>query len=63
MIIGIYLENCAETEKVFDLALIGQYLQLNAGHKPMYMSSNAGVRLSNGSKTSLTAINSSLYII
>ena len=42
LIIDIHLENCVETEKVSGSALIGQFLQLrNAGHNPMYMSSNA----------------------
>jgi len=63
LIIDIHLENCAETEKVSGSALIGKFLQLhNAGHNPMYMSSNAVVRQSNSSKISLTAVNSSLYM-
>jgi hypothetical protein len=64
LIIDIHLEDGAETEKVSGSALIGQFLQLhNAGHNPMYMSSNATFRQSNSSKISLTAMNSSLYIM
>jgi len=64
LIIDIHLKNCVETEKVSDSALINQFLQLhNAGHNPLYMSSNATVRQSNSSKTSLTAMNSPLYIM